>query len=198
MPDVVISFVDGEIIHAATPEITFDLPIIEAEILSVDANTEIALIPLQAIRQIIVGDVLAAPEAEEIAEWDLAVFRFLDGQVLRASIAPDAMLGRHGGVWRAVEPDSDEMRTLAIPYSALKGVFRVRQWDGRALSDRMRSGPGERLDQLARILAERESLEFDAEFPGPPPKPLIRRLSRSRRERAAGEQPSRRGRGSGS
>ena len=57
MPQVVISFLAGEVLYAETPEITFDLPAIEAQIENVDANSERALIPTTAIRQIMVGDV---------------------------------------------------------------------------------------------------------------------------------------------
>lgn len=185
MPHVVICFSDGEVLHAETPELSFDLPIVEAEVRSVDANTEMALLPLASIRQIIVGEVEAAPAAEELLLWDRAAFHFVDGQVLRASVAPTAMLGAHGGVWRVVEPGSDELRTLAIPYAALKGIFRVRQWDSRPLSERMRADdPNARLDQLARILSEREEHSLDLENPPPPPRPLMRRMRRSALDRS--------------
>jgi hypothetical protein len=155
MPNVVISFTDGEVLHAETPEITFDLALLEAEFRSVDPNTERAIFPVTAIRQLIVGDPLPAPSADVVAGWDRAAFHFTDGQVLRASIAPDALLGRHGGVWHLVEPGSDELRTVAIPYAALKGVYNIRQWDSRPLAER---DGDDHLDHLARILAERETM----------------------------------------
>ena len=113
MPDVVISFVDGEVLYAEVPEITFDLPVLEAEVRNVDPNSEFALFPVTAIRQLIVGDVEPAPHPDTVAEWDRAAFHFADGHVLRASIAPDVLLGRHGGIWRLVEQGSDELRTIA-------------------------------------------------------------------------------------
>jgi hypothetical protein len=48
----------------------------------------------------------------------------------------------------------DELRTVGISYAALKGVYRIRQWDGRPLYER--NGESS-LDHLARILAEREA-----------------------------------------
>lgn len=153
MPAVVISFVDGEVLHVTTPEITFELALLEAEFPSIEPNSERALFPVGAIRQLLIGDPMPAPPADELAAWDKAAFHFLDGQVLRASIRPQAILGRFGGVWDIVEAGSDELRTVGIPYAALKGVYRVRQWDSRPLHERTGEA---RVDQLARILAERE------------------------------------------
>src|ERR1700726_4742632 len=102
MPDVVISFIDGEVLHAEIPELTFDMPVIEAEVRGVEPNNKRAILPLTAITQIVIGSPQAAPSPEVIADWDRAAFHFIDGQVLRASIAPDALLGRHGGIWQMV------------------------------------------------------------------------------------------------
>lgn len=152
MPEVLISFVDGEVMHASIDDLTFDIPVIAAEIQSIDPNCELALFPLASIRQMIVGNIEQAPDPEELEQWDKTAFHFVDGQVLRAWIAPDAVLGRHGGIWQVVEPDSIEMRRFAIPYSALKGVYRLRQWDSRVIKDRT---IGDGADQLARVMAER-------------------------------------------
>jgi hypothetical protein len=161
MPAVVITFHDGEVIWAETPTITFDLPVIEAEIRNVDSNSERALLPLTAIRQLIVGEVRAAPGAETLAAWDKAAFHFLDGQVLRAWLGPEVRLGPHGGIWELVEhgtPDP-ELRTIAVPWSSLKGVFQIRQWDSRPAGERAARAAGEpvHLENMIRVLAEREA-----------------------------------------
>ena len=153
MPVVVINFIDGEVVLAETPEITFDLAILDAEIRSINQNSERALFPVSAIRQILVGDPEPSPPEAEVATWDRAAFHFIDGPVLRAFIRSDAHLGRYGGVWRIVEPGSSELRTIAVPYAALKGVYQIRQWDSRPASERDEHAE---LDQLARVLAERE------------------------------------------
>jgi hypothetical protein len=152
VPLVLISFLDGEIVHAEVGDLSFDRPLVEAEVRGADPNNERALFPLTAIREIVVGQPVPAPE--DLAGWDRAAFHFLDGQVLRASVAPDSLLGRFGGLWRAVEPGSPEMRTLGIPYSSLKGVFKLRQWDSRPVA--ARAGTDNHLNQVARILAERD------------------------------------------
>ena len=172
MAEVLISFLDGELLHAEVGELTFDHPLLEAEMRGVDPNNERALLSLAAIRQIVVGDAEPLPPADELAGWDRAAFHFNDGQVMRASISPDATLGHYGGVWRTVEPGAAELRTIAIPYSALKGIFRVRQWDSRPLSERSSEG---RVEQLARILSERANQPADG---GRPPRPLISRVRR--------------------
>lgn len=154
MPAVVISFLDGEVVYASTPEITFDLAVLEAEFPGIESNSERALLSVAAIRQVLIGDPAPAPPPAELATWDRAAFHFIDGEVMRASIAPRALLGRFGGVWHVVEPGQDELLTVGIAYGALKGVYRIRQWDGRPLAERTGDS---RLDQLARILAEREA-----------------------------------------
>jgi hypothetical protein len=154
MTAIVISFMDGEVLHAEAPELTFELAILEAELRTVDPNGERALFSVSAIRQVLVGDPRPAPPPGEVERWDRAAFHFSDGEVLRGSIAPQALLGRFGGVWDVVEPDADVVRTIGIPYAALKGVFRIRQWDSRPFGER---GDEDHLDQLARVLSERET-----------------------------------------
>lgn len=154
MPAVVISFLDGEVLYASTPEITFDLAVLEAEFPGIESNSERALLSVAGIRQVLIGNPAPAPPAAELATWDRAAFHFIDGEVMRASIAPRALLGRFGGVWHIVEPGQDELLTVGISYAALKGVYRIRQWDGRPLAERTGDS---RLDQLAQILAEREA-----------------------------------------
>jgi hypothetical protein len=158
MPSLVILFHDGEIMCATSPPLRFDLPVIEADVTDLESNCERAILPLTAIRQIIVGDVAAPPPAAELERWDRAAFHFTDGQVLRAWVGPDAVLGVHGGVWPVVEPGSEELRTLAIPYTSLKGVFRLHAWDTRSAGERsaVEAGQSAGLDQTVRILAERE------------------------------------------
>ena len=150
---VLIRFLDGEILHAEVEDVSFDRALLEAEISGADPNNERALLPLTAIRQVIIGH--PTPLPGDVAEWDRAAFHFVDGEVLRASVAADSRLGRFGGVWRLVEADASELRTVAIPYSALKGVFKLRQWDSRPLSARTEGDA--RPDPVVRILAERDS-----------------------------------------
>ncbi len=165
MPLVVITFNDGEVLWADTPTIAFELPVIEAEIRNVDSNSERALLPLAAIRQLIVGEVRPAPPAEILAGWDKAAFHFLDGHVLRAWLGPEVRLGPHGGVWELVEHGTPEpeLRTIAVPWSSLKGVFQIRQWDSRPAGERAARAAGEpvHLENMIRVLAEREARAAD-------------------------------------
>jgi hypothetical protein len=171
MPPVLINFLDGELLYAETREITFDQQVIEAEIGGVDPNNDRALFPVSAIRQVIIGEAAPAPDEATIGGWDRAAFHFTDGEVMRASISPEVTLGRHGGVWRVVEPGSPELRTVGIPYAVLKGVYRIRQWDSRPPSER---APEDRFDQIARILAEREV--YATTDQAPPRRPLLSRM----------------------
>jgi hypothetical protein len=161
MPLVVITFHDSEVLWAETPTIGFDLPVIEAEIRNVDSNSERALLPLAAIRQLMIGEVRPAPPAEILAGWDKAAFHFLDGHVLRAWLGPEVRLGPHGGVWELVEHGTPEpeLRTIGVPWSSLKGVFQIRQWDSRPAGERAARAAGEpvHLENMIRVLAEREA-----------------------------------------
>jgi hypothetical protein len=153
VPLVLIRFLDGEILHGDVDDLSFDRALLEADVRGADPNNERALLPLSAIRQVLIGNPEPAPA--DAAGWDRAAFHFIDGQVLRAQISPDSRLGRFGGVWHVVEAGVPEMRTLGVPYTALKGVFKLRQWDSRPLS--ARSGADSPLSQSVRILAEREA-----------------------------------------
>jgi hypothetical protein len=176
MPAVVISFVDGEVLHAEIPELTFEMPVIEAEVRGVEPNNQRAILPLTAITQIVVGGPEPAPAPDVLEGWDRAAFHFIDGQVLRASIAPEALLGLHGGIWKVFPPGGVEVTTLAIPYSALKAVYHVRQWDSRSLSER---GDPDRIDTVTRVLAERERHLEELSTPEQR-RPLMSRIGRRR------------------
>lgn len=178
MPAVVISFLDGEVLHAEIPELSFDMPVIEAEVRGVEPNNQRAILPLTAITQILVGSPEPAPATDVTAAWDRAAFHFIDGQVIRASIEPGALLGRHGGIWRVVPPGDVELTTLAIPYCALKAVFQIRQWDSRPFSERG-EGNGTRIDTVTRVLAERERHLEDLATPEQR-RPLMSRVGRRR------------------
>jgi hypothetical protein len=156
---VLVIFHDGEVLHARIADLSLALPVLDAEITGVDPNNERALVPLSAIRMMIVGEIESAPGGSVLESWDRAAFHFVDGQVLRARISPDTTLGVFGGTWVVVEPDSDERRRLAIPYSSLKGVFQLRSWDSRPAGERAAraAGAAPHLDQVVRALAERES-----------------------------------------
>ena len=171
-----ISFVDGELLRAEIPELTFEMPVIEAEVRGVEPNNQRAILPLTAITQIVVGPQEPAPDAAVTAEWDRAAFHFMDGQVLRASIEPGAQLGRHGGIWRVVPPGEPTLTTLAVPYCALKGVFQIRQWDSRPFAER---AEGDRIDTVTRVLAERERHLEDLSTPEQR-RPLMSRVGRRR------------------
>jgi hypothetical protein len=183
MPLVVITFHDSEVLWAETPTIGFDLPVIEAEIRNVDSNSERALLPLAAIRQLMIGEVRPAPPAEILAGWDKAAFHFLDGHVLRAWLGPEVRLGPHGGVWELVEHGSPdpELRTIGVPWSSLKGVFQIRQWDSRPAGERAARAAGEpvHLENMIRVLAEREARAAEPRGPRAEAS-LIQRQQRAR------------------
>ena len=99
---------------------------------SINQNSERALFPVSAIRQILVGDPEPAPPEAEVATWDRAAFHFIDGPGA-ARIDPLRRASR--SIRRRVAHRrariGTELRTIAVPYAALKGVYQIRQWDSR-------------------------------------------------------------------
>ena len=180
MPQVVVTFHDGEVLFAEIDGPTFDLPVLEAEIRNVDSNSERALLPVTAIREILVSDGGPVPSGDVLETWDRAAFHFTDGQVLRARIGPEPLLGRHGGVWTLLEPDAEETRVVGIPYTSLKGVFRIRQWDSRPAGERAARAAGVpvHLEAMVDALAERQARSTPGEATRR--RPLADRMNRPR------------------
>lgn len=154
MPEVVVSFLDGEILYGELPLLHMDDPFLDLDLHTLDGNARQALIPVSATRQIDLGRV--AQPAQDLDLKDLArvALHFIDGQVLRAHVVKAASLQRFGAVWDIIDAVSREHKITAIPYTALKGAFYVRRWDTRSPLERAgslgsaQSGPRRRLAEI--------------------------------------------------
>ncbi len=177
MPELVVSFLDGEVLYASTARFDLDGPVLDLEIASLGHSAERALIPLGAVRQIRVGESLPLPSAEHLAACPKLAIHFIGGEVLRAWAVSTAVLQQHGGIWDVVHPDGTERHSLAIPYSALKAVFSGRQWELRPGGASGGAGDGREreIERLATVHAARERHRLDGWAPPPPPR-LLRRL----------------------
>ena len=156
MTEVVLAFLDGELMHGSVAALQLDDPFLEVELHGLDANNRQALVPAASLRQV---DQVLVPELDaevEVEALPRVALHFQDGQVFRAHVLTPAALQRYGAVWDVVEAGTREHRTLAIPYTALKAAFYVRHWDTRRPQDRSGDDPRDReRARLAEIMSRR-------------------------------------------
>lgn len=155
MPEVIISFLDGETLYGEVPVLHMDDPFLEVELHTLDGNTRQALVPVSAVRQIDANSVPLLEEGQDIKEMPRVALHFLDGQVFRAHVVAPAALQRFGAVWDVVEAGREDHRILAIPYTSLKAAFYVRHWDTRRPEDRQGVSADSERRKLAEIQARR-------------------------------------------
>jgi len=155
MPEVIVSFLDGETVYGEVPVLHMDDPFLEVEVHSLDGNTRQALVPVSAVRQIDANSVPPLEGGQDPKEMPRVALHFLDGQVFRAHVVTPAVLQRFGAVWDVVEAAHGDHRILAIPYTALKAAFYVRHWDTRRPEDRQGLAANSERRKLAEIQARR-------------------------------------------
>lgn len=151
MPEVILSFLDGETVYGEVAALQLDEPFLEVEMHSLDGNARHALVSAAAVRQVEARSAPALEEGRRPEELPRVALHFLDGQVLRAQVVSPATLQRFGAVWDLVEAGREERRLIAIPYTALKAAFYVRHWDTRRPGDRGGPDPDLERSRLAEV-----------------------------------------------
>ncbi|HEX6548115.1 MAG TPA: hypothetical protein VF134_05175 [Candidatus Dormibacteraeota bacterium] len=138
MAHVKIHFFDDETMEGMARDLDFDEPdfLLECDDLGGIENNEMAWVPLSAVKWIELP--VSEPLEPETPTRRVAI-RFLDGEVLRGHI--DGQLRRHRyGVVLHLHPElpgnGNGVRKLGIPFSAVKALFYVRDFDGRHPDDR--------------------------------------------------------------
>ena len=162
MPTVRVRFFDDETLEGTAPNMSFDEPdfLLQVDDPSGLDNNEMAWVPLSAIKWVDLPDApAAAPGRRKVA------IRFLDGEVLRGFVEGELERHRYGLVTSlAPETGDAPSRRLGVPFSAIKAIFYVREFDGRPPEDRGPSdsyistttmapllGALEEMDMLARL-----------------------------------------------
>jgi len=156
VPEVVVSFLDGEVLYGELPVLQMDDPFLDLDLHSLDGNARQALIPVSGMRQVDVTKVAQPGSTANLKELARVALHFIDGQVVRAHVVTPASLQRFGSVWDIIDATSREHKICAIPYTALKGAFYVRRWDTRPPLERSGS-VAEGLSAQRRRLAEVQS-----------------------------------------
>ncbi|MDA8330542.1 MAG: hypothetical protein M0027_04925 [Candidatus Dormibacteraeota bacterium] len=162
MPEVIVSFLDGETLYGEVPTLHLDDPFLEVELHSLDGNTRQALVPASAVRQVEVRQVEPIEVGRDVKEMPRVALHFADGQVFRAHVVNPASLQRFGAVWDVIEAGHDEHRVMAIPYTAMKAAFYVRHWDTRRPVDRDSSAEETEGRRLAEIQARRSRAALES------------------------------------
>ncbi len=132
MAQVTVKFFDDEVMEGTARDLDFDEPdfIIDVNDVAGIENNEMAWVPLSAVKwvDLPVGEI----EEPETPRRKVAL-RFLDGEVLRGHI--DGALQRHRyGIVLHLHPETEGeqvVRKLGIPFSSIKALFYVREFDGR-------------------------------------------------------------------
>jgi len=139
VPEVRLTFLDGEVLAAETELIDFSEPVVRARAID-DSNNEELTIPLSSVKYI----VMSGPQDEiEVGGGDLGkvVIHFTDKEVLRAYAGRDTLGGLYGVIYSLIEPQRKRQRRIGVPYTAVKAIFKVKQWEGRGKS-KPRAGSG--------------------------------------------------------
>jgi hypothetical protein len=138
MSHVNIRFFDDETMSGHARELDFDEPdfLVDVDDVAGIENNETAWIPLSAVKWVELP--LAEVNEPETPTRKVAI-RFLDGEVLRGHI--DGALQRHRyGIVLHLHPEESNgngsVRKLGIPFSAVKALFYVREFDPRHPDDR--------------------------------------------------------------
>ena len=173
MPEVIVSFLDGELLYGDLPLLHMDDPFLEIELQSLGGNLKQALVPVSAVRQIDATGTPPPPSDQPLEQMAKVALHFLDGQVLRALVVTPASLQRFGAIWDVVETATGERRISAVPYTALKAAFYVRHWDTRR--PEARTGSPAEVEQ--RRLAELHDRRSKARTRAPRGTGLMERLN---------------------
>jgi hypothetical protein len=170
VPEVVVSFLDGEILYGELPRLHMDDPFLDLDLHTLDGNARQALVPVSAVRQIDLTGVTQPGPETDLKLLARVALHFIDGQVMRAHVVVPASLQRFGSVWDVIDAKSLEHKVTAIPYTALKGAFYVRRWDTRPPLERSNSVASAQNGQrrrLAELQAKRGRESLSRRLPRP-------------------------------
>jgi hypothetical protein len=129
-----VRFFDDETLEGTAQDLDLDEPdfILEIDDPSGLENSEIAWIPLSAVKLVempLLGQVVE-PHGRKVA------IRFLDGEVIKGHTAGEIKRHRYGLAFHLHPEPEGPPRRLAVPFSAIKALFYIREFDGRAEEDK--------------------------------------------------------------
>src|SRR3979411_2931951 len=130
MAKVVVRFFDDETVEGVAPDLDFDEPdfLVEVDDAGGPGDNETAWIPRTAVKWV------ELPRDKDLSDTPTrkVAIRFLDGEVLRGHLDGTLERHRYGVVLHLhAEATDSPVRKLGIPFSAVKALFFVREFDAR-------------------------------------------------------------------
>ena len=170
-------FLDGETLHGDPPKGELDSPVVETRVLNLGTNNRGAFVPLSSLKYVLL-DSRPPSNPVDIARYQRVAIHFVDHEVLRGYSDRQLRPSRYGVTLSLVSPDQSEVKDLAIPFTALKGIFYLKTWEGG-------DSPMLESDWVPRILEAREQEQVRRQY-GPAGKPrhlmpLLERIIRRRK-----------------
>ncbi len=130
MPQIVVRFMDDEIMEGEASDLNFDQPDFDLQLTDPASNNEHALIPLGSIKRVSMATTQVDEEQRQRANRKVAI-RFQDGEVLKGYLNGSLHHGRYGLRVDLFSVDRTRKETIGIPYSAIKALFYLKTWDSR-------------------------------------------------------------------
>src|SRR6478735_758268 len=131
MARIVVRFFDDETVEGVARDLDFDEPdfLVEVDDAGGLENNETAWIPLTAVKWV---ELPRDPDLASETPTRKVAIRFLDGEVLRGHLDGTLERHRYGVVLHLHAEQADSpIRKLGIPFSAVKALFFVREFDAR-------------------------------------------------------------------
>ena len=132
-PMVRVRFFDDETLEGDASDLDLDEPdfLLRIHDPSGLENSELAWIPLSAVKNI----ELPLDGHEQEPHGRKVAIRFLDGEVLRGHQGGEIKRHRYGLAIHFL-PEDGLPKRLVVPFSAIKALFYIREFDGRAEDER--------------------------------------------------------------
>ena len=170
-------FLDGETLHGDAPKGELETPFVQTGIHNLGTNNRGAFVPLSSLKYVLLDS--RAPSSEvDTARYHRIAIHFVDHEVLRGYSDRQMRPSRYGVTLSLVSPDQSEVKDLAIPFTALKGIFYLKTWEGG-------DSPMLESDWVPRILEAREQEQVRRQYgaSGKPRRrmPLLERIIRRRK-----------------
>jgi len=148
MPELTIRFSDNEVLQGEAEDVDLENPDFHVMV-GGGSNNESAWVPLAAVKKITLG---TGPADEHAADANkMVAVRFRDGEVMRGFLNGSLRRHRYGLTMSLYSPDKASMDSVGVPYSALKAVFYLKQWDSRPPGYRV---GGEKAAPLLNLLSD--------------------------------------------
>lgn len=177
MAHAIYCFLDGETLHGDPPKRELETPFIQTDVHNVGTNNRGAFVPLSSLKYVLL-DSRAPATPVDTSHFQRVAIHFVDHEVLRGYSDRQLRPSRYGITLSLVSPDQSEVKELAIPFSALKGIFYLKTWEGG-------ESPMLESDWVPRVLEAREEEQLRRQYTmgGKPRRrmPLLERIIRRRK-----------------